>query len=1312
VRFLSQMCIRVLALLAGALLLSAGAWGQASTAALYGEVLDQQGAAVTGAKVTLTNTATGATRSAETDETGRYQFLAVLPGKYSLKVEKDGFRTAVRENLDLLVNTISKLNIPLEIGQVTETIVIEEAAAPLNTTDSSIGNVITSQQVLGLPLEARSIVQLLSLQPGAVFVPTGDMRSGAISGARSDQSNITLDGVDINDPQSQTGGYDVPLRVTAESLQEFRVTTSNYGADTGRSSGGQVALVTRSGSNEFHGSAYWVHRNTATSSNEYFNKLGQLQGGRENKPPKLMKHNYGASGSGPIWKDRIFLFGNFESLRQLYEAAGAAGSRSVPSETFRDGILIYQCRDLAGHPNCPTSPTTVTGLSGRTYSVPAGFFGASPAQLAAIDPLGIGPSIAASNYWRQFPLPNLPGRDCRRDANGNLFGNICEFLFTAPLADFFYTYIAKIDVKFDRAGNHSLYLRGTLLDDFQDGVPQFPGQPPSTSTLRNPKGVALGYTAVINPRLINTARYGYTFFKQQTAGQQTFSPSLFRFMSSFEAFTATSVRSFYVHNFVDDVSWTKGAHTVQFGTNIRVNRLPRSTNANSFHFAIANGSWLTGVGRVFLPGRSTCTAGSGPPGCDDVPAVATGAVAIWADSSINIWGILSQGTARYNYTRTGASLPEGAPVTRRYANNEWEFYLQDSWRIWSNFTLNFGARYSLFSPPWEVNGNQVAPVPSFHEFFESRRIGMLNGVPSNRHRRISFDLAGPANGRPGTGFYDYDLSNIAPHVSFAWSPRFSSGILGALTGNGKMVIRGGYRIVYDRIGQALATTFDSAGSFGMSTSLTTPFGSLSESTAPRFVAVNVLPGAPLILPAPPGGFPSTPAFGLFAITTSIDDSVTTPYAHSFNLAIGRELPGNFAVEFAYVGRKGRSLLTKQDLAMPLDLVDPASGQSYFQAASALAALAERDDPIDFTNPTPTSQVPRIPFWENIYPGMAGNPICDIDGLGSTATATQAVYDLFLCVAPDYTTALQFLDQDGLCTASGSCSRFGPFAFFQDQYASLAGQSTIGFSEYHALQVTARKRMGHGLQLDFNYTLSKSLDMTSDVERGSNFGSFFAGGYSEFIINPWSPRLNYAASTFDLRHQVNLNWIYQLPFGRGRYLGKDVPGWANHIIGGWDISGLFRWTSGFPFSVINCRSCWPTNWNLQGNASLKPGIAPPATRVVKNAIAGLPSAFVDRDDALTRFRRSRPGEAGLRNNFRGDGYFTIDTGVAKTWTIYENFRFMLRWEVFNLTNTPRFDVGSLSATPDLTASFGRYNGTLAICDGAAGRCMQFALRLEF
>jgi len=163
VRFLSQMCIRVLALLAGALLLSAGAWGQASTAALYGEVLDQQGAAVTGAKVTLTNTATGATRSAETDETGRYQFLAVLPGKYSLKVEKDGFRTAVRENLDLLVNTISKLNIPLEIGQVTETIVIEEAAAPLNTTDSSIGNVITSQQVLGLPLEARSIVQLLSL---------------------------------------------------------------------------------------------------------------------------------------------------------------------------------------------------------------------------------------------------------------------------------------------------------------------------------------------------------------------------------------------------------------------------------------------------------------------------------------------------------------------------------------------------------------------------------------------------------------------------------------------------------------------------------------------------------------------------------------------------------------------------------------------------------------------------------------------------------------------------------------------------------------------------------------------------------------------------------------------------------------------------------------------------------------------------------------------------------------------------------------------------------------------------------------------
>lgn len=1285
--------MRVCALLAGILLLSAGsAWAQVGTAAVYGDITDPKGLAIVGAKVTVTNQATGLMRTKETDTSGHYEILALPPGTYKLRVEMKGFRTAVADNVNLAVDTTTKASLALEVGSVSETVIVSEVAAPLNTHDASLGNVLLTKQIGEIPLEGRSIVALLSLQPGATFLPVrpqpgqDDMRSGSISGSRSDQTNITLDGVDINDPQNQTTAYQSSLRVTAESLQEFRVTTSNYDATEGRSSAAQVSLITKSGTNTLHGSLYWYHRNTATSSNEYFSKLAGL------KTPKLLKHNFGGSISGAILKDRIFYFGNLEALRQISEVASL---RSVPSASFRDGVLIYRCR-TASDSRCQGG--TVSGLT-KTFDVPAGFFGVTPAQFAAIDPTGIGVNQAAVQYFQQYPLPNDPGRDGF---------NIMGFRFNAPIENKFYTGIARFDFKLDAAGNHNLYTRGTYQHDFFGSDPQFAGQPPRDAHHIEPKGVAVGYSAVITPRLLSTLRYGYTWFKDVQQGQRSSNISHFRFITDFLAQTPTNARSFSTHNIVEDMSYTHGSHTLQFGANLRFSRLPRFTNANSFHTAIANGSWLTGVGRRYLPGRSTCTT----PGCSQVPAVASNFFAVWADSSINLWGILSQGTANYNYNKDGSTLPNGAAVARRYASNEFEFYIQDSWRLRPNLTVNYGVRYSLFSPPWEVNGLQVAPTPSFGEFFELRRRGMLAGIPSNQVPRISFDLAGPAN--QSKGYYPWDYNNFAPRLSIAYSPHLASGPLGWLTGNGKMVIRSGYSLVYDRIGQALATSFDSGGSFGMSTNLTNPFGQLNEITAPRFTGFTNLPGAPLIAPAPPGGFPSTPPFGLFAITNSIDDTNRTPYAHMFDFGIGRELPGNMTLEIAYVGRRGRYLLSKWDLAMPLNLVDPASKMDYFTAASKLAVLAEVGDPIGFTVGTPVSQVPTIPYWENLFPGMVGNPICDVNGLGPAAynTATKAVYDLYLCFAPDYTTALQFLDQGGLCDALGSCSKFGPFAYFHDQYSSLAAQSTIGRSEYHGMQLTLRKQRSHGIQFDFNYSLSKSLDLTSEVERGSNFGDFFAGGYSEFLVNSWNPNLNYSHSTFDMRHQLNLHWVAELPFGRGRWLGKNASGVVNAVIGGWDFAGLWRWTSGLPFNVINCRSCWPTNWNLQGNASLFGGL--PATGTTRNAVGKFPSPFKNPTQALAAFRRSRPGEVGIRNLLRGDGYFTIDTGLSKTWAMpySERHKLKFRWEVFNLTNTPKFDTGFVSATPDLTASFGRYNNTLAACDGAAGRCMQFALRYEF
>jgi hypothetical protein len=899
-----------------------------------------------------------------------------------------------------------------------------------------------------------------------------------------------------------------------------------------------------------------------------------------------------------------------------------------------------------------------------------------------------------------------------------------EYGFSAPLENINYNYDLKFDFKVDPVGNHSLFWRAGLQDDNNSQPPQFLGAPPNSVALVNPKVSVIGYTAVLGPHLVNSFRYGYLFYKSENPGLQRNSVSTFRFLSTQAGLSSSSARYFQTHNLVDDVSWTRGGHNLQFGTNIRFSRLPRYSDAVSFHQAIANGSWVTGVGRRFMPGRSTCTT----PGCSAVPAVASSDAAVWADTSIVLWGILTQGNARYNYRTDGSTLAEGEPVFRRFGSNEYEFYAQDTWRWKSNLTFTYGVRWNIYSPPWETGGQQVAPRPGFGEWFEQRRQAMLSGLPSNSVTRISFDLAGPVNG--GKGFYDWDYNNFSPRFAVAWTPRFSSGPLGWITGNGKMVLRGGYSLIFDRIGQALATSFDSGGSFGMSTLLTSPFGGCDEgynNPCPRFTDVDAIPGSPLIANAPPGAFPATPPFGLFAITQSIDDSNVTPYSHSVNFTIGRELPWNLAFEASYVGRFGRKLLSKRDLAMPMDIT--VNGRSYFQAASALADFAEQGDPTGFSQGASPTSVPTDPFWENMFPSLIGNPVCDLFGLGPAAytTATMSAYDLYLCVAPDYTTALQILDQAGLCDDPTTgftgpvCSRFGPYSFFQDQYSSLAGQSTIGRSNYNAVQFTVRKRTSNGLQFDFNYTLSKSLDMTSDVERGGSFGSFFAGGYSEFVVNSWNPDLNYANSTFDIRHQINMNYIYELPLGRGRRWGSGVNGVVNQVIGNWDLTGLWRWTSGLPFSVINCRSCWPTNWNLQGNAGVF-GNAFPEQSTTRGIIGGRPSVFTavsspittlnDPSNPVSFFRRSRPGEAGFRNAMRGDGYYNWDMGLLKTFQITEQWRLKFRWEVFNVFNTTRFDTGSLSVTPDLLSTFGRYGSTLATCDGAAGRCMQFALRLEF
>ncbi len=300
----------LIAVVIAGLALSLSAWGQATTS-LQGTVTDPTGAAISDAKVTLTNAATNMVREATTSGKGAYEFISVLPGTYKLMVEAKGFRTYVETGVQLFVNLPATANARLQVGAVAETLEVTGKAPSLNTTEPSLGHTMDSNEIENLPLQAENMPLLLSLQPGVVYNGEGiledsyDTRAGSVNGERSDQNNITLDGVSIND---EFNGYAFTgvLPSTPYSVEEFRVTTSNYDATQGRSAGAQIAMVTKGGTNAFHGSLYEFNRNTVGEANDYFLKQSQLAAGLSNVPEHLVRNIYGGTIGGPILKDRLF----------------------------------------------------------------------------------------------------------------------------------------------------------------------------------------------------------------------------------------------------------------------------------------------------------------------------------------------------------------------------------------------------------------------------------------------------------------------------------------------------------------------------------------------------------------------------------------------------------------------------------------------------------------------------------------------------------------------------------------------------------------------------------------------------------------------------------------------------------------------------------------------------------------------------------------------------------------------------------------------------------------------------------------------
>src|SRR5438552_7568303 len=555
------------------LLFAISLWSQTGTSTVRGTITDPQGRVVPNANITLTNVETNAVRTTKSTDTGSYVFDLITPANYRLQVEATCFKTKVVDKVQALIGKPNQTDVQLDVGAVAEIVEVQGTSQEvlMNTSDATLGNNFISEQITQLPLEARNLVDLLSLQPGAT-------REGYVTGSRADQSNVTLDGVDINNAQTGNaalaGGNLIigglasdrdnittgpVLRLNTEAIEEFRVTTANGNANQGRSSGAQVNLVTKTGSNSLHGAAFEFYRGTPFEANDWFSNAS----GTPRTP--LVRNTFGGALGGPILKNKLFFFYSYEGRR---DATSTGVTRTVPLPNLGQGIINYTyCTDAT----CNTTPQASLNLAQNQQVYQAA--GINSDALAAL-------AAAAAKY---------PANDTTVGDQLNTSG----FRFNAPTPVKLNSHIARFDYTVNSKQN--LFVRLNYIDDHQINAQYFPDTP-SPGVWSHPRGLAVGHTWTIGNRWVNNLRYGLTRQAFTQGGDSNGNDIRFRFVFQPNGETHTLTRVTPVHNITDDVSWIHGRHTVQFGGNIRLISNSRVDFANAFDNAVTNPSFYFGAG--------------------------------------------------------------------------------------------------------------------------------------------------------------------------------------------------------------------------------------------------------------------------------------------------------------------------------------------------------------------------------------------------------------------------------------------------------------------------------------------------------------------------------------------------------------------------------------------------------------------------------------------------------------------------------------------------------------------------------------------
>jgi carboxypeptidase family protein len=1266
----------------------------ATSGVVTGTVTDASKASVPGAKIILALKGTGFVLNATTDSAGSYTFASVPPGEYTLKISAKGFRTAEVSKLNVEIAKQSTLNMTLEVGAATEVVeVVASTGAELQTTDATIGEVMSGEALQRFPVNGRSASSLLLLQPGVEpDVPSGlnsslggDIGGGQISGARSEQITFTIDGGDATSDLEGSNSYISPdhespavssvVPIPIEDTAEFRVATSNPNSTFGRSSGGQVSLLTKEGTNTIHGSAYEYHQDSGLNSNSWDNNFSQIH------KPHSVDNRFGGQVGGPIIKDKLFYSGFFEA-RRFYD--NSTETRVIPTDTLKKGILTFGGVQYNFNPaNGPL--TTACG--------------------GPCDPRGIGVSPVVMAQLALYP----EGNNATVGDGSNTTG------FTFNVATPVIQYVAKGKINYNLNSKWSLfatyqYSKITRTGDDQVNIL-------TRAAASGDPYYASFYTfqaqGQLTPNLISVTHGSYlrnwwawlrttptplvsgTNSALQISGEgvglDSESASLSKLFADPININTQQARSriwdghdWYI---AQDMTWIHGKHTIQFGGagyiwddyHLRTDDVLGGLTSAPINY----------IGSLDNSSNSFVSVGS----AFEPTALNPNDASRWNGLYASILGLVDH-SAQIE-TRDGRFQPNslGTPLFDRVRIPSFTTYVQDVWKVRPSLTITFGMNYGVQLPPSEASGKEVVmayadsntPV-NYQEFLQNRVAALSQGVPFNP----TFTLI-PVNSLSGNlrGKMRFeDWTDVGPRVAVAWQVPFNNKFFG----DHKTVIRGGYGKVFDRT---------SAVNQVLSPLLTGGLADVDECAAPQApsvagsiscgVASGTDPtnafrighdGNTIPIPAPTAQtIPFTPAapFGLI-LSAPLDPFATPGYSHSIDLTIQRALPHNMFVEVGYIGRFSRNLPQGQALNAPYYLMRATKGgQTLAQAFDAVA--------LQLRAGVKPGAVTAQPFFETLLGGTAFclNP----KNFGSTCTAAVASADSTDWIRGDLNSVTEF-----------ALNFLTPSFIDNMQILEFAGNTDRGFSNYNAGFVSFRKNMSHGLQFQADWTWSHAIG------NGGTNQQYLVSSNSPYNIN-----LDRASETFDHRHIFHISSYYELPFGKGRTfaLGNNV---ANRIIGGWHMSGIWTYYTGGPFCAGadgNYGSFFNVDCGIPSGSlpslSLHSGVAGSASGL--SAFANPGAVF----SSLSRPLLSVDGRVPF-DQFSAFPYWNLDFSVGKNLAVTERFRMVLTADAFNLFNhvifkTPSLDLSNASQFGVISSQ-----ANTILDKGAYGRALQLGLRFEF